>query len=400
MTLLGRLARPRAWLLVAGVLALLAFGAARGVASGPGVLGLRLGGDHDRTRVVIELGEAAKGALADDAGPPGSIVLDLAGAGVASDLQGAGLGLVRGWTVRATPGAARVELALSANARVARRFLLPPGDGVKVYRYVLDLEPAPGALATRKAAGAAPWQAALDALTPKPAPPRRLVVIDAGHGGHDPGASGGVSLEKKVTLAAALALKDRLERTGRYRVTLTRGADVYIPLDTRVAMARRAGADLFISLHADAGPSPDLHGASVYTLSQHGADRAARKALNTDDWIGAAASPNDPTVNRILLDLTQRATVNRSAAFAHELLDRLDGRTAILRRSQRDAGFAVLLAPDVPAVLLEMGFITNPDDEAVLNDPERRARLMDAVADAVDDYFAADGGPTSIAALP
>ena len=145
--------------------------------------------------------------------------------------------------------------------------------------------------------------------------------------------------------------------------------------------------------------SPQVRGASVYTLSEHGADRAARKALVGGDWI-ASGAPADPAVDRILLDLTQRATQNRSAAFAHMLLDRLDGRTAILRRSQRDAGFAVLLAPDVPAVLLEMGFITNPEDEAALNDPEHRARLVDGIADAVDDYFAADGGATSIAALP
>lgn len=395
---LKRFARPHVALLAIFALGMVAIGTAQGAASRASVLGLRLGGDLQRTRVVVDLDASAHGVVPDDV-QPGEVVLKLEGAGAAHELKGAGLGLVRGWAVRPQPGSAKLELALASNARVARRFLLPPGDGIKTYRYVLDLEPAPGApLQARKAAGPS-WLEAIGAAGARPAPTQRLVVVDAGHGGHDPGASGAVSQEKRLTLAAAEALKARLERTGRYRVVLTRASDVYIPLDTRVAIARKAGADLFISLHADSDSSPSVRGASVYTLSERGADRAARKALIGGDWIGPGAK-GDPAVDRILFDLTQRATQNRSAAFAHTLLDRLEGRTAILRRSQRDAGFAVLLAPDVPAVLLEMGFITNPEDEQALNDPERRARLVDAVAEAVDDYFADEGGPTSVAALP
>lgn len=394
---LGRVTRPRVVILAVAALSMAAIGTARGAASSASVLGLRLGGDQQRTRVVIDLDAAAHGTVPSDA-QPGEVVLDLQGAGTAHDLKGSGLGLVRGWTVKPEGGAARLDLELAANARVARRFLLPPGDGIKIYRYVVDLEPAPGALPQARKPVGPSWLEALNVVAAHPAATRRLVVIDAGHGGHDPGASGGFSKEKNLTLAAAEALKTRLERTGRYRVTLTRASDVYIPLDTRVAIARKAGADLFISLHADSDSSPSVRGASVYTLSEHGADRAARKALTSGDWVAPAKA--DPAVDRILLDLTQRATQNRSAAFAHMLLDRLDGRTAILRRSQRDAGFAVLLAPDVPAVLLEMGFITNPEDEAALNDPDRRARIVDGVAEAVDDYFAEDGGATSVAALP
>ena len=397
--MLGRFTRPRVAVLAVAAVGLVAIGAARGAVPSASVLGLRLGGDQQRTRVVIDLDASARGVAPTDAGQPGEVVLDLEGAGADHDLKGSGLGLVRSWTVKPKGGAARLELELASNAKVARRFLIPPGDGVKTYRYVVDLEPAPGALAqARKPAGPS-WLEALASVSARPASERRLVVIDAGHGGHDPGASGAVSQEKRLTLLAAEALKARLERTGRYRVTLTRASDVYIPLDTRVAIARKAGADLFISLHADSDSSPAVRGASVYTLSEHGAERGARKALVSGDWIGSAAK-SDPAVDRILLDLTQRATQNRSAAFAHMLLDRLDGRTAILRRSQRDAGFAVLLAPDVPAVLLEMGFITNSEDEATLNDPERRARLIDGVAEAVDDYFADEGGATSVAALP
>lgn len=395
--MLRQFARPRVAILALAALGLVAIGTAWGAAPEASVVGLRLGGDQQRTRVVIDLQSGAHGVLPPGA-DPAEVVLDLEGAGVREPLKGSGLGLVRDWSVRAHGGAARVKLDLAKNARVARRFLLPPGDGIKVYRYVVDLEPAPGDLPETRKAASASWLAALTGAR-RPAPVRKLVVIDAGHGGRDPGAHGAVSQEKRLTLLAAEALKDRLERTGRYRVLLTRASDVYIPLDTRVAIARRAGADLFISLHADSDSSPQVRGASVYTLSEHGADRAARKALTGGDWVAPGAG-TDPAVDRILLDLTQRATQNRSAAFAHLLLDRLDGRTDILRRSQRDAGFAVLLAPDVPAVLLEMGFITNPQDEAAMNDPDRRARLVDGIAEAVDDYFAADGGATSIAALP
>jgi N-acetylmuramoyl-L-alanine amidase len=396
--MLGRIARPRVAILAVAALGLVAIGAARGAVSSASVLGLRLGGDQQRTRVVVDLDASARGTLP-STGETGEVVLDLEGAGAVRDLKGGGLGLVRSWTVRPQGGSARLELELASNARVARRFLLPPGDGVKTYRYVLDLEPMPGALVQAKKPAGPSWLEAFAQVSSRKSSERRLVVIDAGHGGHDPGASGAISQEKRLTLMAAEALKARLERTGRYRVTLTRTSDVFIPLDTRVAIARKAGADLFISLHADSDSSASVRGASVYTLSEHGAERGARKALVSGDWIGSAAK-SDPAVDRILLDLTQRATQNRSAAFAHMLLDRLDGRTAILRRSQRDAGFAVLLAPDVPAVLLEMGFITNPDDEAALNDPERRARLIDGVAEAVDDYFADEGGGSSVAALP
>jgi N-acetylmuramoyl-L-alanine amidase len=169
-------------------------------------------------------------------------------------------------------------------------------------------------------------------------------------------------------------------------VVLTRDADVYIGLADRVRIAQRAGADLFISLHSDSGPNPELRGASVYTLSDKASMRAAR-FVSRDDWYMKASLTGDRSVRDILFDLTQRATKNRSAAFAETLVSHIDGRAPLLRRSQRDAGFMVLLAPEVPAVLLEMGFVSNPDDEAMLRDPAQRTRLMEAVGDSIDDYF-------------
>jgi N-acetylmuramoyl-L-alanine amidase len=406
---------PR-WLATVPVLAVLVLGASseQGRATGQGVVRVRMGGDRVATRVVIELARSARGKLVSDEGPADKVILALPGVDVADDLHGQGLGLVKAWSVEGAAGAARLELDLNRKAEVRRRFLLPPGDGVSVYRYVLDLE-APGPvpalaqsrpampLAQALARTQAPLRqsASLSPAVPAGIPAgKRLIVIDPGHGGQDPGAQGAVTHEKILTLAAAKALKARLEKTGRYRVVLTRTGDVYIPLENRVAIARRAGADLFISLHADSGSDPSLHGASVYTLSEHGADRAARVALRHDDWLrDAPAQPRDPEVNRILLDLTQRDTSNRSSTFANLLLGRIEARTPLLQRSHRDAGFAVLLAPDVPAVLLEMGFITNPGDEAELSDPNRRAALMDAVAQAVDDYFGAGAAYPQVASL-
>ena len=214
-----------------------------------------------------------------------------------------------------------------------------------------------------------------------------MIVIDAGHGGHDPGARSLVRSEKDITLASALALKARLEGMGRYRVVLTRDCDVYVPLEDRVRIARRAKADLFISLHADsAGVDPTPHGASVYTLSDHGETRV-NYVLGHNEWFNRSGLRADPEVGQILLDLTQRSTRNRSSIFAGMLVNRISDKVDLLPRSHRDAGYFVLLAPDVPAALLEMGFITNPQDELRLTDPAQRDRLMDGVAAAIDDYF-------------
>ncbi len=189
-----------------------------------------------------------------------------------------------------------------------------------------------------------------------------------------------------MTLAAAKALRTRLERTGRFRVVMTRDSDVYIPLEQRVRIARGSNADLFISLHADSGGDPKVRGATVYTLSDHGVDRATKNVFG-GGFINVQLPGKDLSVKQILLDLTQRTTRNRSGAFAETLLEKISAKTPLLRRSHRDAGYMVLLAPDVPAVLLEMGFITNPEDEASLNDRERREVLMDSVGDAIEAYF-------------
>jgi N-acetylmuramoyl-L-alanine amidase len=371
------------------VCAVLALGVAAAAAArdeaSAGVLKVRLGGDGHQTRVVVELDRDTKGKVIDDGGDE-SVVVALPHVDAPGGMQGQGAGLVKDWTVEDAAGGARIKLSLVRPASIRRRFLLAPGDGVSVYRYVIDLSEEDAATAAAQPAGRAKVQKAKAPLQPV-APTRKVVVIDAGHGGKDSGALGADNREKDLTLAAARALRDRLEKSGRYKVVLTRDTDVFVPLEQRVQIARRANADLFISLHADSGSDPGLRGATVYTLSEKGADRAARLAQR-DSFIDVTLPGSDEAVNRILLDLTQRGTVNRSSTFAETLLHRIADRTQLLQRSHRDAGYMVLLAPDVPAVLLEMGFVTNPEDERQLADPEHRAVLMDGVADAIDDYFA------------
>ncbi|WP_439478542.1 N-acetylmuramoyl-L-alanine amidase family protein [Brevundimonas sp.] len=374
------------------VICVVLLAAGRGLASGAmgEVLRVRFGGDAEHTRVVLDLDRTSRGQVI-QAGGDGRVVVSLAGVSPANrGLTGAGTGLVRGWRVTGAGAASRVELDLATSAEIERRFLLPPGDGIAHFRYVIDL----------KATGRAPTA---PARTPPPRverpAERPLIFIDAGHGGRDPGASGTGSRESAVTLAAALALKQELERTGRYRVRLTRESDAYVALYRRVAIARQADADLFISLHADAGADPATRGASVYTLSEQGAGRAVREFTRGENWHRSLNLPGrDPSVDRILLDMTQRATQNRSAQLARTLLGELEGADhPMLRRSHRDAGLAVLLAPDVPAVLLEMGFITNPEDERMLNDSRARRRLMRAVADGIDRYFREPSGTLQMA---
>jgi N-acetylmuramoyl-L-alanine amidase len=403
-------------LLMVAATGALAFAAStsRSAESAASPLKLRFGGDSASTRVVLELSEAASAEVLSNGSADGHVVLDFSQLAVGDSLDGQGKGLVKAWSIDKTRGHARLSLDLNGRGHVRRRFLLPPGEGANVYRYVLDIDADGPVKAQPKSqvaqADAAPLASPRFPMDPEaqdeaPAPQkasltdgaspkatrkaplaRKIIVIDAGHGGHDPGALGSRSHEKDVTLAAAKALKTRLESSGRFKVVMTRDGDVYIPLEQRVKIARSAGADLFISLHADSGGDPKVRGATVYTLSSHGVDRTAKSVFG-GGFINVQLPGRDLSVKQILLDLTQRHTLNRSGAFAETLLEHISTKTELLQRSHRDAGYMVLLAPDVPAVLLEMGFITNPQDETALNDREKRLRLMDAVGDAIEAYF-------------
>ncbi|HEX3701284.1 MAG TPA: N-acetylmuramoyl-L-alanine amidase, partial [Phenylobacterium sp.] len=278
--------------------------ASQAATSSAGVLKVRLGGDALQTRIVIDLDHATTGKLVSDGAASGRVVL-LLGDVSTDGQQGAGQGLVKRWLLDQSGGAARLQMDLAPAAKVTRRFLLPPADGVDHYRYVVDVGPADPAQGTPMPA-AAPSPLALRTAFLPARPPllalKKTVVIDPGHGGHDPGAHGARAFEKDLNLAAALALKARLERSGRYKVVLTRDADVYVPLADRVRIAQHSGADLFISLHSDSGPGPEVHGASVYTLSDKAAVRATR-FVSHEDWFMKASLTGDRGVRDILFDL-------------------------------------------------------------------------------------------------
>ncbi|MBI3445505.1 MAG: N-acetylmuramoyl-L-alanine amidase [Magnetospirillum sp.] len=219
-----------------------------------------------------------------------------------------------------------------------------------------------------------------------------VIVIDPGHGGVDPGATGVSGIyEKHITLAMARELKAMLEKNGRYRVHLTRDRDVFIRLRERVAIARAQGADLFISLHADAVQSPNIRGLSVYTLSRNASDAEAQalaeKENKADLIAGIDLTHESADVAGILIDLAQRETMNRSAGFATELVDEVGQEMDVLDNTHRFAGFAVLKAPDVPAVLVEMGYLSNEAEEKMLRQPQYRARLAKTIAKAVERFF-------------
>jgi N-acetylmuramoyl-L-alanine amidase len=230
-------------------------------------------------------------------------------------------------------------------------------------------------------------------LQAPPAPQRRhIIALDPGHGGADPGTIGinGV-LEKDVTLDLARRLKALIEATGRYEVVMTRSDDVFVSLRDRMERGRRSDASLFISIHADSIGDARFRGASVYTLSDQASDaeaaRLATKENRADVIAGTDLSAHDEIVAGILIDLAQRVTNNKSIEFADVLTAELGDVTALVRNTRRFAGFVVLKSPDVPSVLLELGYLSNPTDAANLARPEYRDRLARATLRAIDRYF-------------
>jgi len=222
-----------------------------------------------------------------------------------------------------------------------------------------------------------------------PKPVRKpVIVIDPGHGGRDPGAIGKAgTFEKKITWAASTELKKQLEDTGRYTVIMTRSKDVYVAHDERLRIARAGGADLFISIHADATESGTARGASVYTLADRAINRSKR-IVNSQNWImDVDLSEQSDPVGDILVDLAQRKTATQSDQFAELLLTQLSKSTQLIGNSHRRAGYFVLLAPDVPAVLLELGFLSNAEDEALLNKRAHRKKVLSSVTKAINLHF-------------
>jgi N-acetylmuramoyl-L-alanine amidase len=220
------------------------------------------------------------------------------------------------------------------------------------------------------------------------------IAVDAGHGGEDPGARGRHgSREKNVTLAIARKLKAKIDAEPNMRAVLTRDGDYFIPLQQRVAKARKVNADLFVSVHADAFVRPDAHGSSVFALSERGATSAAARWLakteNEADLIGGVnIDVKDPVLKQVLIDLSQTATINDSLKLATAVLGELGEVNQLHTARVEQAGFAVLKAPDIPSILVETAFISNPEEEARLNDEAYQDRIADAVLAGIRRYFA------------
>jgi len=357
------------------------------------VLGVRFGGTPERTRIVIDSDAPLKYHVFVLAAGTQRVVIDLPRVRwsidglTAESGSGKGGGVVAGYRyAQNTATTSRLVLDLARPAVVSREFVLAPKDKDETYRIVMDLEAASLEAFAQSATG--------DKAGPRPVAQRvvrkPLIVIDPGHGGKDPGASSGTGLlEKDVTLGIAMALRDELMQTQRYDVAMTRSTDTFIELEDRVAKARNLGADLFIALHADAGPKAETRGASVYTLSPEG-EKRVEAARHKNDWVldVEVDSTRPEQVNQILADLVQRETKNQSARFAQALVPSLaEAGWPALENTHRKKGFYVLLSPDVPAVLLEMGFITNEQDAAMLISETKRRKLVQGIAAAIDGFF-------------
>jgi N-acetylmuramoyl-L-alanine amidase len=405
-------------------------GAKEGQASGPAAApnfpiasSARLAGDAKQTRFVLDLDKTIPFrafALAD----PYRVVVDIpqinfqlpAGVGTA------GRGLIKAFRYGLVmPGGSRLVFDLTGPARIANCYVLDAANG-QPPRLVLELEEVDRtafvqslgaesrpelrpAIAEAADPAVAAQPAAQSPPPPKPASPadlRPVVVIDPGHGGIDNGTQAGSEAEKILVLGFGLALRDRIEKGGKYRVVMTRTDDTFIPLADRVKIARNASAALFVSIHADALPrrEGDAQGATIYTLSDKASDAEAERlaeAENKADAIGGVNLTEEPTeVADILIDLAQRETRTFSNRFARLLMGEMKNTVRMHKHPLKSAGFKVLKAPDVPSVLIELGYVSNKGDLEHLVSENWRSKTVGSMAQAIDAFFAkrlATAGP-------
>lgn len=362
------------------------------------VTGVRFGQNGSTTRFVIDLTEATEPAifmLAD----PYRVVIDLPNADWRAKSAVKPSGLVDGYRHGLfSEGQYRIVLDLKSPGVVSNAFTLPAARGYGP-RYVVDLKPSSrdeflAAVASSKRSR--PTVAVKS--TPEVSSARRrndgkkIIVLDPGHGGPDPGNLGVIGVhEKVITLAIARAVRDELNRTGRYEVHLTRDRDIFYKVRERFRIARRLNADLFISIHADSIKNSKVSGGSVYNLSETASDKEAERLAareNKSDLIaGLDLEATDDTVTSILIDLAQRETLNYSAQFAEILVAEMRKDVPVLKRTHRFANLGVLKAPDVPSVLLEAGYLTNRGNARFLNSAEGQKKIARAVRRAIDRYF-------------
>jgi N-acetylmuramoyl-L-alanine amidase len=395
----------------------------------------RLAGDAKQTRFVLDIDKTVQFrafTLAD----PYRVVVDVpqinfqlpAGTGTA------GRGLIKAFRYGLVmPGGSRIVFDLTGPAKIANSYVLEAANG-QPSRLVLEfaetdhttfiqslttenrpeLRPAiadaeANAPAEAKSDGGPEPKAdskpdAKSDSKPEAADSRPLIVIDPGHGGPDNGTQANGQNEKSLVLAFGLALRDRIEKGGKYRVLMTRTDDTFIPLSDRVKIARSQSAALFVSIHADFLPhrEGDVQGATIYTVSDRASDAEAERlaeAENKADAIGGVNLTEEPTdVADILIDLAQRETRTFSNRFARLLAGEMKNATRMYKHPLKSAGFRVLKAPDVPSVLVELGYVSNKSDLEHLVSENWRSKTVDSMAQAIDAFFAkrlATAGPAN-----
>jgi N-acetylmuramoyl-L-alanine amidase len=366
-------------------LGILAAIACANFAQGAEIRALRLHSGPEGTRVVVDLSGPVEHKLF-TLPNPARVVIDVAGSSLGSTaLIPEGRGVVTRMRTGPQPnGVVRIVLELSASAK-PKSFLLPPSESYG-HRLVVDL--------------ASPLASEARRVAVEQAAPRDLVVaIDAGHGGKDPGASGPKGArEKDVVLAIAKELATELERYRGVRTVMTRASDRYVTFDERMGVARGARADLFISIHADAYQDASARGATVYALSTGRASdevtRLAAERENAADLIGGVSiADKDETLARVLLDLSQNASISASVLAGQEIIKQLGGVTRMRKTRVQQGSFLVLTSPDVPSLLLETAYISNPREESALRDPSYQGDLARAVSAGIINYFRANAPP-------
>lgn len=368
------------------------------------VLGYAIDGDAARTVLSFDLASPVEVHARSLANPP-RVIVDLpeaefhlpAGAGQH------GRGLVRVFRYGLIEaGKSRVVIETSGPVTIDRAELVLPDAG-GAFRLEIELFPttAEQLAAAELAEAALNLRPTIPDAEPLPvpragAPERPVIVVDAGHGGIDPGASGAQIVEKDLVLAVAQHIEKSLKATRRYDVVMTRTADVYVALDERVAIAQRSNADLFVSVHADSIPGQEaakqVRGATVYTLSEHASDDLTRRVAakeNASDLLAGLPSStvSDTMVRGILLDLMWRETLGYAAEFREGLLKHLKSNVLLSRDPRRSGPFKVLRNPGSPAVLVELGYISNPEDERIMMRTDWQSKVARGVVRAVDEHF-------------
>lgn len=278
----------------------------------------------------------------------------------------------------------RLVFELNNNVNIKKKFTIEPQAGQKNWRLVIDLSTQGLSDPSPKSNSSSTYNGAVKR--------KKIVVLDPGHGGKDPGAIGRSyrTYEKNITLSMGKELQKQLQAKG-FKVYMTRSTDIFIPLRKRVAIARNYHADLFISIHADSALNRNARGLSVYTLSEKASDKEAEALAereNKADIIdGMDFSDNSPEINDVLISLSQNDSRNKSSKFAGYVVTEMKQRVKLVSNAHKFAGFAVLKAPDIPSVLIELGYLSNYSEEKFLRQPSYRKKLGEAITKSVVRYF-------------